>query len=48
MQKNDDINRIISVNFTAKSIIQYLDYKPIEDIFRKAVADRFRRESVGR
>ncbi|HDH04850.1 MAG TPA: nucleotidyltransferase domain-containing protein [Nitrospirae bacterium] len=43
-----DRNRKFRVDFTTKSIIRYLDFKPIEDIFRKAVADRFRRASVGR
>jgi predicted nucleotidyltransferase len=43
-----DRNGKFRANFTAKSIIEYLDYKPMEDIFRRAVADRFRRAPVGR
>ena len=43
-----DRNRKLRVRFTANAIIEYLDYKPIEDIFLKAVAARFRRHAVGR
>ena len=43
-----DRNRRMRVNFTAKAIIEYLDFKPIEEIFNKAVAGRFRRRAVGR
>lgn len=43
-----DRNRKQRVRFTARAIIEYLDFKPVEDIFNKAVAKRFRRESVGR
>ncbi|MBI4848948.1 MAG: nucleotidyltransferase domain-containing protein [Nitrospirae bacterium] len=42
-----DKNRKLRVNFTAKAIIEYLDFRPIEDIFNKAVANRFRRAAVG-
>jgi hypothetical protein len=43
-----DRNRRLRVDFTAKAIIEYLDFKPIEDIFSRAVAGRFRRETIGR
>lgn len=43
-----DRNRKLRVRFTTDAIIEYLDFKPVEDIFNKAVADRFRRASVGR
>ncbi len=43
-----DRNRRLRVDFTAKAIIEYLDFKPIEDIFSRAVAGRFRRETLGR
>ncbi len=43
-----DRNRRLRVRFVANAIIEYLDYKPIEDICLKAVAGRFRRASVGR
>ena len=43
-----DRNRKLRVRFTTNAIIEYLDYKPIEDIFTKAVANRFRGLSVGR
>ena len=42
-----DRNRRMRVRFTANAIIEYLDYKPIEDLFTKAVADRFRSYGVG-
>jgi len=38
-----DRDRELRVRFTTDAIIAYLDYKPIEDICLKAVADRFRR-----
>lgn len=43
-----DRNRRLRVNFTARAIIEYLDFKPIEGIFNKAVGNRFRRAAVGR
>jgi predicted nucleotidyltransferase len=43
-----DRNRRLRVNFTTEAIIEYLDFKPLEDIFNRAVADRFRKASVGR
>ncbi|UCH80617.1 MAG: nucleotidyltransferase domain-containing protein [Nitrospiraceae bacterium] len=43
-----DRNRKLRVNFTTKAIIEYIDFRPIEEIFNKAVANRFRRSSVGR
>jgi len=43
-----DRNKRLRTRFTANAIIEYLDYKPIEDICLKAVAGRFRRAAVGR
>ena len=43
-----DRNKKLRVDFTAKVIIEYLDFKPIEDFFNNAIARRFRRASVGR
>ncbi len=43
-----DRNRKLRVRFTADAIIEYLDYKPIEDICLRAVAGRFRRHAIGR
>jgi predicted nucleotidyltransferase len=43
-----DRNRRLRVLFTARAIVEYLDYKPIEDICLGAVANRFRRATVGR
>jgi len=43
-----DRNKRLRVRFTTNAIIEYLDFKPIEDIFNKAVANRFRRAVVGR
>ncbi len=43
-----DRNRQLRVRFTTQAIIEYLDFKPIEEIFNKAVATRFRRSAVGR
>ncbi|MCL4457744.1 MAG: nucleotidyltransferase domain-containing protein [Nitrospirae bacterium] len=42
-----DRNRRLRVRFAANAIIEYFDYKPIEDICLKAVAGRFRRARVG-
>lgn len=42
-----DRNRKLRVNFTAKAIMEYIDFRPIEGIFNKAVADRVRRQAVG-
>jgi hypothetical protein len=42
-----DKNRRLRVRFTERAISEYLDYKPIEDICLKAVANRFRRKSIG-
>lgn len=43
-----DRNRKLRVRFATNAIIEYLDFKPIEDFFAKGVADRFRRGAVGR
>ena len=43
-----DRNRKLRVRFTARAIMEYLDFKPYQDIMLKAVADRFRRARVGR
>lgn len=43
-----DRNRRLRVRFVANAIIEYLDYKPIEDICLKAVTGRFRRASGDR
>ena len=43
-----DKNRRLRVRFTANAIMEYFDYKPIEDIFLKAVAGRFMRAAIGR
>ena len=43
-----DKNRRLRVRFTERAITEYLDYKPVEDICLKAVANRFRRKSIGR
>lgn len=43
-----DKNRKFRVRFTVNAIIEYLDFKPIEDICLKAVAGRFRRAALGR
>lgn len=37
-----DRNRRLRARFTAHAIIEYLDFKPIEDMFTGAVAGRFR------
>ena len=43
-----DKNRNLRIKFATKTIIEYLDYKPIEDLCLKAVANRFRRKAIGR
>jgi len=43
-----DRNRRLRIRFTEKAITEYLDYKPIEDIYLKAVARRFREKRIGR
>ena len=43
-----DKNRKLRVRFVTNAILEYLDFKPIEDIFTGAVASRFRRGTVGR
>jgi uncharacterized protein len=43
-----DKNRRLRVRLTANTIMEYFDYKPIEDIFLKAVAGRFMRATIGR
>jgi predicted nucleotidyltransferase len=43
-----DRNRKLRVRFTERAITEYLDYKPIEDIYLKAVAKRFKEKSIGR
>jgi predicted nucleotidyltransferase len=43
-----DKNRRLRVRFKADALIEYFDYKPIEDICLRAVAGRFRRVAVGR
>ncbi len=43
-----DMNRKLRVDFTTKAIIEYIDFRPIEGIFNKAVAHRVRRQPVGR
>jgi predicted nucleotidyltransferase len=40
--------RDLRVRFTEKAINEYLDYKPIQDIYLKAVARRFRERTVDR
>ncbi|MGA1839021.1 MAG: type VII toxin-antitoxin system MntA family adenylyltransferase antitoxin [bacterium] len=40
-------NRNLRISFTTKAIIEYLDYKPVEDICLKAIANRFRRSAIG-
>lgn len=43
-----DRNRKLRVRFTTTAIMEYLDFKPLQDIMLKGVADRFRRAKVGR
>ena len=40
--------RNLRVRFTEKAINEYLDYKPIQDIYLKAVARRFRERTLDR
>jgi len=42
-----DRNRKLRVRFTERAIVDYLDFKPIEDICLKAVAKRFRERTIG-
>lgn len=42
-----DRNRKLRVRFTARAIMEYLDFKPLQDIMLKGVADRFRRANIG-
>jgi predicted nucleotidyltransferase len=43
-----DRNRKLRVSFTTNAITEYLDYKPIQDTYLKALAKRIRRTTVGR
>jgi uncharacterized protein len=43
-----DRERKLRVRFTEKAITEYLDYKPIQDIYLKAAARRFREKTVDR
>lgn len=43
-----DRERKLRVRFTEKAINEYLDYKPIQDIYLKAAAQRFREKTVDR
>ena len=43
-----DRNKRLRKRFIANAIIEYMDYKPIEDICLKAVSQRFKGVSVGR
>ena len=43
-----DRNRKLRVRFTAQAITEYLDFKPIQDIYMKAVTQRLRSGSIGR
>ncbi len=43
-----DRNRKLRVGFTERTITEYLDFKPIQDICLNAVARRFREKTVGR
>jgi predicted nucleotidyltransferase len=43
-----DRNRKLRVRFTTNAIIEYLDYKPIQDTYLKALSKRIRRMSIGR
>jgi predicted nucleotidyltransferase len=40
-------NRKLRVKFAANAILEYFDYRPIEDICLSAVARRFRGDAVG-
>jgi len=43
-----DRKRKLRTKFTENAITEYLDFKPIEDIYLNAVAGRFRRANNGR
>ncbi len=43
-----DRDRKLRVAFTTRAVIEYIDFRPIEKIFNKAVANRIRRQTVGR
>jgi uncharacterized protein len=43
-----DRGKKLRVRFTEKAITEYLDYKPIQDIYLKAVAKRFREKTIDR
>jgi predicted nucleotidyltransferase len=43
-----DRKRRLRVRFTERAITEYLDYKPIEDIYLKSIAKRFREKKLGR
>ena len=43
-----DRNRNLRVQFTERTINEYLDFKPIQDIYLDAVARRFREKTVAR
>jgi predicted nucleotidyltransferase len=43
-----DRNRKLRVRFTERVITEYLDYKPIEDVYLETVAKRFREKRIGR
>jgi len=43
-----DRNKKLRVRFTTRAVLEYFDYKPIEDICLGAVAARVRRTAVGR
>lgn len=43
-----DRNRKFRVRFTARAIMEYLDFKPLQDILLQGVTERFRRAKVGR
>ncbi len=43
-----DRKRKLSTKFIEKAITEYLDFKPVEDIYLDSVAGRFRRANNGR
>ncbi len=43
-----DRNRRLRVRFTTQAIIEYLDFKPIEEFFAKAIAKRFRKTAAAK
>ncbi|MGE5238671.1 MAG: type VII toxin-antitoxin system MntA family adenylyltransferase antitoxin [Chloroflexota bacterium] len=43
-----DRNRRLRVRFTERAIMDYLDFKPVEEICLRSVARRFRGKTVGR